>query len=71
MPTLIVEGRNDKLLPAGWAANIAAQIPGARSVIVDNAGHCPQIEQPSTVNELLLRFLAQADQDSPRTRRHN
>lgn len=71
VPTLIVEGRNDKLLPAGWAANIAAQIPGARSVIVDNAGHCPQIEQPSTVNELLLRFLAQADQDSPRTRRHN
>ncbi|WP_301148497.1 alpha/beta fold hydrolase [Mycobacterium simiae] len=71
VPTLIVEGRNDKLLPAGWAANIAAQIPGARSVIVDNAGHCPQIEQPSTVNELLLRFLAQADQDSPRTRRRN
>lgn len=71
VPTLIVEGGNDKLLPAGWAANIAAQIPGARSVIVDNAGHCPQIEQPSTVNELLLRFLAQADQDSPRTRRHN
>lgn len=71
VPTLIVEGHNDKLLPAGWAANIAAQIPGARSVIVDNAGHCPQIEQPSTVNELLLRFLAQADQDSPRTRRRN
>jgi 2-hydroxymuconate-semialdehyde hydrolase len=26
--------------------------------VIDKAGHCPQIEQPSTVNELLLDFLA-------------
>ena len=58
MPTLVVEGGGDKLLPAGWAAKIAKQIDGARSVVVDNAGHCPQIEQPSVVNELLLGFLA-------------
>ncbi|MCV7031838.1 alpha/beta fold hydrolase [Mycobacterium sherrisii] len=57
VPTLIVEGGDDKLLPTGWAAETAAQIDGARSVVVDNAGHCPQIEQPSTVNELLLDFL--------------
>lgn len=57
VPTLIVEGGNDKLLPTGWAAEIAAQIDGARSVVVDDAGHCPQIEQSSVVNELLLEFL--------------
>ena len=28
------------------------------AVVVDKAGHCPQIEQPSAVNELLLVFLA-------------
>jgi pimeloyl-ACP methyl ester carboxylesterase len=58
VPTLVVEGGGDKLLPAGWAAQIAKQIDGARSVVVGNAGHCPQIEQPSTVNDLLLEFLA-------------
>jgi 2-hydroxymuconate-semialdehyde hydrolase len=58
VPTLVLEGGGDKLLPAGWAAQIAKQIDGARSVVVDNAGHCPQIEQPAVVNELLLGFLA-------------
>lgn len=58
VPTLVVEGGCDKLLPAGWAAQIAAQIPAARSVVIERAGHCPQIEQPGAVNEILLAFLA-------------
>ncbi len=57
-PTLVVEGGDDKLLPPGWAAQIAKQIKSGRSVVVDKAGHCPQIEQPSTVNALLLEFFA-------------
>ncbi|MEE2852933.1 MAG: alpha/beta hydrolase [Actinomycetota bacterium] len=57
VPTLVLEGAEDKLLPAGWAAEIAKQIDGARSVVVDKAGHCPQIEQPSVVNQLLMDFL--------------
>ncbi|OBA90460.1 alpha/beta hydrolase [Mycobacteriaceae bacterium 1482268.1] len=57
VPTLVVEGADDKLLPAGWAAEIAAQIPRGRSAVIDAAGHCPQIEQPDAVNALLLDFL--------------
>jgi pimeloyl-ACP methyl ester carboxylesterase len=57
VPTLVVEGADDKLLPAGWAAEIAAQISNGRSAVIDRAGHCPQIEQPAAVNELLLEFL--------------
>ena len=56
-PVLVVEGAGDKLLPAGWAAEIAAQISGGRSVVIDNAGHCPQIERPAVVNKVLLDFL--------------
>ena len=59
VPTLVVEGEGDKLLPPGWAAEIAKQMPDARSAVVPRAGHCPQIEQPSAVNELLLAFLAE------------
>ena len=62
VPTLVVEGGNDKLLPPGWAGDISAQIEGARSVVVGEAGHCPQIEQPAVVNDLLLDFLAEAVQ---------
>ncbi len=57
VPTVVVEGGGDKLLPPGWAAQIAEQIDGARSVVVDEAGHCPQIEQSSVVNDLLLDFF--------------
>jgi pimeloyl-ACP methyl ester carboxylesterase len=58
VPTLVVEGGGDKLLPRGWAADIAGQIRTGRSAVIENAGHCPQIEQPEAVNELLLNFLA-------------
>jgi pimeloyl-ACP methyl ester carboxylesterase len=57
VPTLVIEGRCDKLLPPGWAAQVAGETDGARSVIVDDAGHCPQIEQAPVVNELLLDFF--------------
>jgi 2-hydroxymuconate-semialdehyde hydrolase len=58
VPTLVIEGADDKLLPSGWAAEIAKQIRHGRSAVVDEAGHCPQIEQSSAVNGLLLDFLA-------------
>ena len=57
VPTLVVEGERDKLLPPGWAAEIAGQITGGRSAVIPKAGHCPQIEQPSVVNHVLVDFL--------------
>jgi pimeloyl-ACP methyl ester carboxylesterase len=58
VPTLVVESACDKLLPAGWAADIAGQITGGRSVVIENAGHCPQIEQSPVVNQVLVDFLS-------------
>lgn len=58
VPTLVIEGGCDKLLPPGWAAQIADQIPGGRATVVADAGHCPQIEQAEQVNGLLLDFCA-------------
>ena len=37
-----------------------AQIASARSAVIPDAGHCPQIEQPAAVNELLLDFPGRA-----------
>lgn len=58
LPVLMIEGSGDKLLPTGWAAEIAGRISGARSAVIDGAGHCPQIEQPETTVEVLMEFLA-------------
>jgi len=65
VPTLVVEGECDKLLPSGWAAQIAEQIPNGCSAVVSGAGHCPQIEQPAVVNRLLLEFFAEDHADTP------
>jgi pimeloyl-ACP methyl ester carboxylesterase len=65
VPTLVVEGACDKLLASGWAAEIAAKIPGGRSCVVPNAGHCPQIEQPSLVNHIVVDFLNEVQRKVP------
>ncbi len=70
VPALIVEGGGDKLLPPGWAAEIAGQIAGARSAVIDNAGHCPQIEQPAAVNDLLLAFLTEQSHNDHQSGAH-
>jgi 2-hydroxymuconate-semialdehyde hydrolase len=56
-PSLIVEGQFDKLKPRGWAAELAATVPGARSAVVAGSGHCPQIEQPDATLRLIEEFL--------------
>jgi 2-hydroxymuconate-semialdehyde hydrolase len=56
VPVLIVEGGCDKLKPPGWAKDLANEIPGAASAVIEMAGHCPQIEQPDAFHELLLAF---------------
>ncbi|QEN13411.1 alpha/beta fold hydrolase [Mycolicibacterium sp. ELW1] len=60
VPVLVVEGAGDKLLPSGWAAEIAGQITQGRAAVIAGAGHCPQIEQPDALAELLLGFFAEA-----------
>ena len=57
VPTMMIEVDRDKLLPSGWAAEIAGQITGARSAVIAAAGHCPQIEQPTALIAVLLEFL--------------
>jgi pimeloyl-ACP methyl ester carboxylesterase len=57
VPVLVIEGGRDKLLPPGWARQLAAQIPDGRSAVVGNAGHCPQIERPEATGDLLLDFF--------------
>ena len=59
VPVLMIEGAGDKLLAPGWAAEIAGQVACGRSAIVDGAGHCPQIEQPQVLADLLLGFFAE------------
>ncbi len=57
VPTLIVWGRNDPIVPVGVGERLAQIIPGARLAVIDRCGHCPQEERPEQTLELLRPFL--------------
>jgi pimeloyl-ACP methyl ester carboxylesterase len=59
VPTLIVWGRNDILVPVEDAEMFEHLIgENAHSVIFEDTGHLPMLERPSRFNELLGSFIA-------------
>ncbi len=57
-PTLVLGGLQDALLPPALSEEIAAAIPGARLVLLDDCGHCANLEQPAAVNAALRDWMA-------------
>ena len=60
--TLVIHGgagiiEKDKIKPFGWWDELTGQMKDAAVSVIPDAGHCPQIEQPELVNDLLIRFL--------------
>jgi pimeloyl-ACP methyl ester carboxylesterase len=58
VPTLVVTGEEDTLTGPEVGRDLAASIPDARFLLVEEAGHLVNLEQPEIVNEALLDFLA-------------
>jgi pimeloyl-ACP methyl ester carboxylesterase len=58
VPTLVITGEADQLLPPANSRRLADRIPGARLVLVEGGGHLFFMEQPDTTNKELLRHFA-------------
>ncbi len=56
VPTLIVHGKEDTLIPPKEAEAMGAAIPNATLVLIDGAAHLVNIEQPTAFNEALKKF---------------
>jgi pimeloyl-ACP methyl ester carboxylesterase len=57
-PTLVIQGENDRLVPAANGCLIAERIPGARLVMLPNASHIFMTDQPAATHQALLEFLS-------------
>jgi pimeloyl-ACP methyl ester carboxylesterase len=57
-PTLIVWGKQDRLLPVAHAYYAANRMPHARALIFDPCGHVPMLERADEFNRAVLNFLA-------------
>jgi len=56
--TLLLAGRYDNLYPVQQHESMLREIPGARLVIIENAGHMAPLEKPEAVTNALREWLA-------------
>jgi pimeloyl-ACP methyl ester carboxylesterase len=57
LPTLIVWGGRDRIIPVGHASAAHEAIPGSRLVIFERSGHFPHTEEPEHFVEVLVDFI--------------
>lgn len=63
VPTLIVHGRQDRLIPVANAELMAERMPHARLEILEHSGHLYPTEQPD-VDEMISAFFAESDRSN-------
>ncbi|WP_224371507.1 alpha/beta fold hydrolase [Hyalangium versicolor] len=59
VPTLIIHGARDTLVPLGYARDVARRIPGARLEVLREASHLPYMSHPQAFNAFVGDFLLQ------------
>ncbi|MBL8056365.1 MAG: alpha/beta fold hydrolase, partial [Anaerolineales bacterium] len=57
VPTLVIHGTDDQLIPPAEAEKMAAGIPGAALRLIAGAGHLLNLEQPAAFNAAVSDFM--------------
>ena len=58
VPTLLIWGASDGVVPVAYAEAYRAMIPEAQLVVIAEAGHLPHVEQPDVLLQHVLSFTA-------------
>lgn len=59
LPTMLVWGEEDRLLPRSTVRRVLQDLPGTRVVALEKAGHAPMKDQPDALVHALLPFVRQ------------
>jgi pimeloyl-ACP methyl ester carboxylesterase len=59
VPTLILWGEHDRLIPPQWGREFARAIPNSQLVMFPSLGHVPQEEDPATTLAAVRQWLPQ------------
>jgi pimeloyl-ACP methyl ester carboxylesterase len=57
VPTLVIWGRDDALVPAAYAAEFGSRIAGSQVEVIDDCGHDVQTDQPERTWTAISKFL--------------
>lgn len=63
VPTLVVAGAEDVLIPPREARALHAAIAGSQLEILEGAGHVPNVERPAAFNHVVGEFLSRLQLD--------
>jgi len=55
---LVVWGAADRVVPPEHGTAYAEALPDARFVLIEDAGHLPQLETPERLRNLVVEFTA-------------
>jgi pimeloyl-ACP methyl ester carboxylesterase len=58
VPTLVIHGESDRLVPAGNGRIISERIPDSELVMIPRASHIFFTDQTAAAHDAILRFLA-------------
>jgi pimeloyl-ACP methyl ester carboxylesterase len=61
MPTLVIHGAEDRIIPMEAGEELARGIPGARLEVLDDAGHLLLAERPKELYGLVTEFFGASD----------
>src|SRR3954470_9633751 len=61
VPSLVMWGGNDPLIPVDHAEPAHRAMPGSRIAIFENAGHFPQLQEPVRFAHTLIDFIETSD----------
>lgn len=70
VPTLIIHGEDDNLIPLSEAEAMLNAIPDAELAIISDAGHLPNLEQPEPFNDAIIEFLEMLTGDTHEHHHH-
>lgn len=58
IPTLLIWGREDKLIPFEYSQQFFSSIKKCEFVPMDGCGHSPYVEDPEKLSEFIIKFLS-------------
>jgi pimeloyl-ACP methyl ester carboxylesterase len=61
MPTLLIWGENDPIIPAHHAQSAHERMPGSRLITFAGSGHMPHLDEPTRFAAALLDFMDETE----------
>ena len=69
LPTLLIWGDQDRIIPVAHGYATHAAVPGSRLEVLPGVGHFPHVESPTAVVQILDDFIATTDPGADVTNR--